>query len=48
VLEIFNTVARHLLIHDGEVVQVFEPMLTPLQREVLDLLGIPTAAYGSR
>ena len=45
VLEIFNGVARHRLLSNGELVQVFEPTLTPLQLEVLDLLGISPAAY---
>jgi len=47
VLEIFNGVARHHLISQDRVVQVFEPTLTPLQHQVLDLLGIPTDTYTS-
>ncbi|MDQ3575657.1 MAG: IS1634 family transposase [Actinomycetota bacterium] len=45
VLEIFNGIARHHLISQGRVVQVFEPTLTALQHQVLDLLGIPAATY---
>ncbi len=46
VLEIFNGASRHrLLSSTGELVQVFEPTLTPLQLEVLELLGVPAAAY---
>ena len=45
VLEIFNGIARHHLIDHGHVVQVFEPTLTPLQHQVLELLGIPADAY---
>jgi len=45
VMEIFNGVARHRLLRGGTVVQVFEPTLTPLQLEVLDLLGISPAVY---
>ncbi|MBA3278244.1 MAG: IS1634 family transposase [Geodermatophilaceae bacterium] len=45
VLEIFNGVARHHLIDHGHVVQVFEPTLTPLQHQVLELLGIPADSY---
>ena len=38
--------SRHrLLSSTGELVQVFEPTLTPLQLEVLELLGVPAAAY---
>ena len=46
VLEIFNGASLHrLLSSTGELVQVFEPTLTPLQLEVLELLGVPAAAY---
>lgn len=47
VLEIFNGIARHHLITQGHLVQIFEPTLTPLQHQVLDLLDIPPAAYTS-
>lgn len=47
-LEIFSGVARHHLISQGNIVQVFEPTLTPLQQQVLDLLGIPAGNYTSR
>jgi hypothetical protein len=30
---------------DGEVVQFFEPRLTDLQKQVLDLLGVSPTAY---
>lgn len=45
VLEIFAGVSRHRLIHQGSVVQVFEPTLTPVQEQVLKLLGVPVTAY---
>ena len=46
VLEIFNNVARHHLTDTtGDIVQVFEPTLTPLQQQILDLLDIPPNAY---
>jgi len=35
----------HHLIHDRHTVQTFEPQLTPLQAQLLDLLDAPTAAY---
>jgi transposase len=47
ILEIFTGIARHHLLNDGRAVQVFEPTLTPLQHQVLDLLGIPADAYTS-
>jgi transposase len=47
ILEIFSDVQRHRLMSGEDVVQVFEPQLTPLQRKVLDLLHVPAAAYKS-
>jgi len=45
VLEIFANVSRHRLSINGQPVKVFEPELTPLQLQVLDLLDIPESAY---
>ena len=46
VLEIFAHVARHVFRDaDGTVVRVYEPTLTPLQLQVLELLGIPASVY---
>ena len=45
ILEIFTGVARHHLINEDHVVQVFEPTLTPLQHQVLELLDIPANTY---
>jgi transposase len=45
VLEIFNGVNRHHLLRGGAEIQVFEPNLTALQRQVLRLLGIPASVY---
>ena len=45
VIEIFNGIARHHLVHEDRVVQVFEPTLTPLQHQVLELLGVPAHTY---
>ncbi len=44
-LEIFDGLQRHRIIGDGHVVQTIEPQLTPLQRRVLDLTGVPATAY---
>ena len=44
VLEIFSPVSRHHLISGRKVVQVFEPQLSPLQLQVLELLGVPASA----
>lgn len=45
VLEIFDDVQRHYLIRADDIVQVFEPELTELQLQVLDLLHVPSGAY---
>jgi transposase len=45
VLEQFTGLGRHHLIHNGRVIQTFDPELTPLQRQTLDLLDVPHAAY---
>ena len=48
ILEIFDDIQRHQLInHDGQIVQTFEPELTDLQQQVLDLLHIPASIYTS-
>ncbi len=36
---------RHHLIRDRHTVQTFEPQLTALQAQLLDLLAVPTTAY---
>ncbi|HYN91743.1 MAG TPA: IS1634 family transposase [Thermoleophilaceae bacterium] len=45
IFDLFADAARHHLTRDGEIVQTFEPELAPLQRQVLDLLGVPQQAY---
>ncbi|MGH3199222.1 MAG: IS1634 family transposase [Mycobacterium sp.] len=45
ILEIFAGIQRHHLISDGNIVQTFEPALTPLQQQVLNLLHIPASVY---
>jgi hypothetical protein len=45
ILEIFNNVQRHHLVRSENVVQIFEPELTPLQLQVLELLHIPATVY---
>jgi hypothetical protein len=45
ILEIFDDVKRHQLISQDQIVQTFEPQLTPLQQQVLDLLHIPASVY---
>jgi transposase len=45
VLRLFSLVERHVLLDDGQPVQVFDVELTALQRQVLALLGVPEQAF---
>ena len=48
ILEIFTDLQRHQLINqDGQIEQTFQPHLSDLQRQVLDLLHTPTSIYNS-
>ena len=40
-----DTARHHLSTPDGEALQIFDPDLDDLQRQVLDLLGVPAGAY---
>jgi transposase len=44
----FSTVQRHVLLRDGGEVQIFEPQLTDLQKQILELLGVGEDAYRRR
>jgi transposase len=45
ILRLFSLAERHTLVSDGRAVQVFNPQLTDLQRQLLSLLGVPHQAY---
>jgi transposase len=46
VLDVFTDLARHHLTDQhGHPVQTFQPQLSPLQHQTLDLLGVPQTAY---
>ena len=46
IFDTFAHVQRHeLRDHDGNLIQVFEPELTPLQLKILELLKVPPTAY---
>jgi len=47
VFRLFSLTQRHILEHDGQPIRTFEPELTELQQQVLDLLGIPQNSYRS-
>ncbi|MBD3334734.1 MAG: IS1634 family transposase [Candidatus Eisenbacteria bacterium] len=48
VLRLFNRVERHHLYSGKRCVQVFNPQLTELQRQILRLLGVSRRAYCKR
>jgi hypothetical protein len=43
ILRLFSLAERHTLLRDAKPVQFFPPQLTELQRQTLDLLGVPDA-----
>jgi hypothetical protein len=45
IFAVFADLTRHELHRDGHLVQTFEVQLTPLQQQILDLLGVPATAY---
>jgi transposase len=45
ILTVFADLTRHELHHNNHLVQTFEPELTPLQQQILDLLDIPATTY---
>ena len=45
ILRLFSLAERVSVLANGEVVRVFPPELTELQRQVLQLLGVPATAY---
>jgi transposase len=45
VFEHLAPLQRHHLTRDEQTVQTFEPALTPLQTQLLELLAVPTSAY---
>ena len=47
ILGLFSHAERHTLTRNGNLVQNFDPELTPLQRQVLALLGVAERAVRS-
>ena len=45
ILRLFSLAERVSVLANGQVVRVFPPELTELQRQVLQLLGVPATAY---
>lgn len=48
ILRLFSLAERHTLLSGGQVIQLFHPDLTDLQRQVLRLLGVPQHAFRSQ
>jgi len=46
VLELLDPLARTVVLHRGQVLTVVAPTLSPLQTQILTLLGTPLTAYG--
>jgi quinol monooxygenase YgiN len=47
IFEHFTDVQRHQLTRDGQHIQTFDPQLSALQHQLLELLGMPASAYTS-
>ena len=47
IMDIFNDLTRHELRRDGHLVQTFQPELSPLHHQVLQLLAVPPTNYTS-
>jgi hypothetical protein len=45
ILRLFSLAERHTLLRDAKAVQSFPPQLTDIQRQTLDLLGVPVNAF---
>jgi len=45
ILRLFSLAERHRLLLDGSTVQIFDVALTPLQRQVISLLGVSELAF---
>jgi len=48
VFELFAPLARHRLRKSGRMIQIFQPELSTLQRQILGLMGIRANAFNSR
>jgi transposase len=45
ILDLFQPLQRHRLNQNARLIQIFEPELLPLQRVILQLIGLPTSAF---
>jgi len=44
-LDVFASLQRHRLKQDGRLVQIFEPELNALHKQILDLIGLPASNF---
>ena len=47
ILRLFALAERHTLTRADNLIQIFEPELTPLQRQLLALLGVAPGAFSA-
>jgi hypothetical protein len=45
ILRLFSLAERHTLLREAKPIQTFPPRLSELQRQTLDLLGVPEHAF---
>jgi len=45
ILDLFAPLQRHWLRNEGQLIQIFEPELTGLHRQILQLLGLPLSVF---
>jgi len=45
IFRLFSFLQRNTLVRNGKVLKAFDPQLTELQKQVLELLGIPATVY---
>lgn len=45
IFRLFSNLQRNTLMRDGKILKAFEPQLTELQKQVLELLGVPATVY---
>jgi transposase len=45
ILRIFSHAQRQILLKNGRVIQIFPMKLTPLQKQILELLGVPLDSF---
>ncbi len=47
ILELLDPLARNIVNHHDTILTVIDPDLSPLQPQILNLLGVPRTAYNT-